>query len=65
MVMLLMDSWCWMVSELVVPAVRVMGRDTLAVFAATVTVLVWLEAEDLTVMLPLAELVEAKVTDSV
>lgn len=65
MVMLLMDSWCWMVRELVVPAVRVIGTDTLAVFDATVTVLAWLEAEDLTVMAPLAELVEAKVIDSV
>lgn len=38
--MLAMDSWCWMVSELAIPAARVMGRETLAVFAATVTVLV-------------------------
>lgn len=65
MVMLAMDSWCWMVSELAIPAVRVMGRDTLSVFAATVTVLVWLEAEDFTIIVSLAEFVEAKATDSV
>lgn len=54
-----------MVSELAISAVRVMGRETLAVFGATVTVLVWLEAEDFTVIVWLAELVEAKVMDSV
>lgn len=65
MVMLLMDSWCWMVSELVVPAARVIGRETLALFDATVTVLVWVETEDFTVMVSLAELVEEKVIESV
>lgn len=65
MVMLLMDIWCWMVSELVVPAARVIGRDTLAFFDAKVTVLVWVEAEDFTVMTSLTELVEEKVMDSV
>jgi hypothetical protein len=35
------------------------------VFGATVTVLVWLEAEDFTVIVSLAELEEAKVINTV
>jgi hypothetical protein len=42
-----------------------MGIDTLAVFGATVTVLVWLDAEDLTMMVSLAGFVEANVINTV